>query len=135
MHHLKTALLCGVGMTLLAACSGQSGSAGHSGHGDNAAPAAKPASIEQLASRTGCSPSSKRSSEELRQAACQTSKGRYTLVSFTTDQGQQSWLTEAKPWGGSYLIGPRWVVVATAPILQSLRSELGGKILNGEHHG
>ncbi|MFC5751130.1 hypothetical protein [Actinomadura rugatobispora] len=132
MTPVKAALLCGAVIVPLAAgCSGSSGSASHSGH---EGPAAKPATIEQLAQKTGCTLAGKRNSAELRQGACQTSRGRYTLVSFTDDKGRDSWLTEAKPWGGSYLVGPRWVAVATPPILESLRKEVGGKIINGDQH-
>lgn len=56
-------------------------------------------------------------------------------MSFKTDQGQNAWLEEAKPWGGTYLVGTRWVIVSTPPTLETLRKTLGGNILNGAHHG
>ncbi|WP_433324916.1 hypothetical protein [Spirillospora sp. CA-294931] len=131
MHHLRTALSCCAALALAAGC-GQSG--GHSKHGDAAA-AAKPASIEQLASKADCKLSGKRASRELRQGVCQSGKGRFVMLDFTTDNHQRVWLEEAKPWGGSYLVGTRWVVVGTPKILEGLRPELGGKVLNGRHHG
>jgi hypothetical protein len=133
-HLLKAALLSGATLMLAAGCSGSSNMAGmHGAHGD--APKAKPATIEQIAEQTGCTLAGTRNADELKQGACQTAKGRYTVVSFKTDQGQNSWLEEAKPWGGSYLVGARWVIVSTPPTLETLRKELGGQILNGAHHG
>ncbi|MFC6886259.1 MULTISPECIES: hypothetical protein [Actinomadura] len=143
-HHLtpaRAALLCGaaaVTLPLSSACSGAAAGNGadgadgaHSAHGA----AASPATIEQLAARTGCALSGKRGSEELRQGACRTAKGRYTLVSFTTDRGRDAWLEEARPWGGSYLVGTRWVAVGAPRTLESLRADLGGHVMNGDHHG
>ncbi|WP_018657224.1 hypothetical protein [Actinomadura flavalba] len=98
--------------------------------------AGAPATIEQLAARTGCSLNGSRGAEELRQGSCSTSRGRYTLVGFTTDQGQAAWLREAKPWGGTYLVGTRWVAVGTPAVLEGLRADLGGRIDHGDrHHG
>lgn len=135
-HHLtpaRAALLCGAAVTLplSSACSSAAGNGAHSAH----SAAAAPATIEQLAARTGCALSGKRGSEELRQGACRTAKGRYTLVSFTTDRGRDAWLEEARPWGGSYLVGTRWVAVGTARTLESLRVDLGGHVMTGGHHG
>src|SRR5687767_12356099 len=81
----KAALLCGAALALplAAGCLGASGSS-HSGeHGEGGAPEAKPATIEQLAEKTGCALASKRKSTELQQGNCQTAKGRYVLVSFS----------------------------------------------------
>ncbi|MEU5879688.1 hypothetical protein [Spirillospora sp. NPDC047279] len=131
-HYVKAALLAAPALALLAGCSKLNGGS-HAGHD---APQAKAATIEQLAQQTGCTLSGRRNADELRQGACQTGTGRYTVVGFTTDQGQKAWLEEAKPWGGSYLVGKRWIIVATAPILETLRHQVGGDIVNGrQHHG
>ncbi|GLW63201.1 hypothetical protein Arub01_14450 [Actinomadura rubrobrunea] len=130
---LKAALLCGAAAALLplaAGCSGGSAEAGGSGGKQ-----AQPATAEQLAQQTGCKLSSLRKVADLSQGSCQTDKGRFTVVSFTTDQGQHAWLEEAKPWGGTYLVGPRWVIVSTEQTLKSLQEELGGQIEYGAHHG
>ncbi|MFC9974065.1 hypothetical protein ACFVH6_24510 [Spirillospora sp. NPDC127200] len=136
LHHLgRTALLGGAALLvpLASGCTGAPGRASHPGHGGGSA--AAPATIEQLAARTGCTLTGKRAADELRQGACRTGRGRYTLVGFTTDQGQRAWLEEAKPWGGSYLVGTRWVAVGTPRTLQALRGDLGGEVVNGAHHG
>ncbi|WP_067487684.1 hypothetical protein [Actinomadura hibisca] len=136
LHHFgRTALLGGAALLvpLAAGCTGASGEASHPGHGGGKA--AAPATIEQLAARTGCTLTGKRAADELRQGACRTGEGRYTLVGFSTDQGQRAWLEEAKPWGGSYLVGTRWVAVGAPQTLQALRQDLGGEVMNGAHHG
>lgn len=125
MVFIRTGLL-GLAALTLAACGG------HGGH--DAGKAAEPATIEQLAAKTGCTLTGKRAAEELQQGACQTAKGRYTLVGFATDRGQQAWLEEAKPWGGTYLVGARWVAVGTPQTMESLRGTLGGTVLNGARH-
>jgi len=55
-------------------------------------------------------------------------------VGFNDGKGRDAWLTEARPWGGTYLVGPRWVAVATPAILESLRREVGGTIVHGDQH-
>jgi hypothetical protein len=129
---VKTVLLCGAALVLplAAGCSG--GAKGHGEHGG--APVAKAATIEQLAEQTGCTLAGTRKSAQLKQGQCKTDKGRYVLVSFPTDKDRDAWLTEAKPWGGSYLVGPKWVAVATPPILETLRKDVGGKVVNGDGH-
>src|SRR5690349_10628465 len=111
-HHpglLRPVLLCAaaVALPLAAGCSAKSGASGASGEKD-----AKPASIQRLAEQTGCSLTGKRKVKDLEQGNCKTAQGRYVLLSFTTDQGMNAWLEEAKPWGGAYLVGPRWVAVS-----------------------
>lgn len=113
-------------VTLAGGCSGGEKADPHDG--------AKPATLEQLAGKTGCKLLSPRNSADLRQGSCRTSDGRFTLVSFTNDKNQQVWLREAKNWGGSYLVGPRWIVVSTPETLQTLRKNVGGRIEEGDHH-
>ncbi|RAY16493.1 hypothetical protein DPM19_06405 [Actinomadura craniellae] len=126
----KALLHGGLVMTALALAAGCSGKES----GPEAKPA--PATLEQLASRTGCTPQGERRADELRQANCQTSAGRYVMATFVTDQAQKTWTSEAKNWGGSYLVGTRWVVVGDAKTLEQLRQKLGGRIEEGAryHH-
>lgn len=127
---LSWALLGAAALALTAGCS--AGAKTATGAGDRAG---TPATLDELATRTGCNLAGKRKAAELQQGNCTNSRGRYVLVSFTTDQGRDSWLTEAKPWGGQYLVGPRWVAVGTQQTLESLRKDLGGKIVAGDQHG
>ncbi|GII80328.1 hypothetical protein Sru01_53100 [Sphaerisporangium rufum] len=122
-------------LTLATACGGgedQPAQAGLAAAGA-AVPAADPgppATIKQLATKTGCKkPQIQTEAEELRQAACQTDQGQYVLVTFSTDQGKTDWLTEAKKWGGNYLVGTRWVISGNdAALLQSFSATLGGTV-------
>ncbi|MCP2338225.1 hypothetical protein [Actinomadura rupiterrae] len=131
-RELAAMLLVGV----TAAGCGSHGSPYDSGHGGmvGGSSAQGVASIEQLAARTGCSLTGTRRSEQLQQGACRTSQGRYTLVGFDSDRDRDAWLGEAKPWGGSYLVGTRWVAVGTPATLEALRARLGGMIMSGSAH-
>ncbi|MFB4298980.1 hypothetical protein [Actinomadura sp. NTSP31] len=140
-HHLgRAARLPRAGLALAAAAvlalplaaGCQAGKAGTSGDGDRAA---APANLDELAARTGCSLVGRRKAEQLQQGNCRNSRGQYVLVSFDRDQDMTAWLDEAKPWGGTYLVGTRWVAVSTPATLQSLRKDLGGRIQSGEMHG
>lgn len=125
------AAACGAAL-LLGGCSvGENGQAA----GESGPPGVTVSGLEDLAAKSGCRLQSRTRAEELRQGACKTGRGRYTLVTFTTEEGQGNWLREAKPWGGTYLVGPRWVAVGGEQTLRSLRRDLGGEIQPGEDHG
>ncbi|GAA4371732.1 hypothetical protein GCM10023088_24530 [Actinomadura verrucosospora] len=131
-HHLgllKTLPLCAalLAMPVAAGCSAGSDASGGK--------AAEPASLAELAQRTDCSLTGKRKVKDLEQGNCKTARGRYVLLSFTSDNGMNAWLEEAKPWGGTYLVGARWVAVSQQQTLESLRGDLGGRIVQGDGHG
>ncbi|MEU9872017.1 MULTISPECIES: hypothetical protein [Actinomadura] len=131
-HHLgllKTLPLCAalLAMPVAAGCSAGSDASGGK--------AAEPASLAELAQRTDCSLTGKRKVKDLEQGNCKTARGRYVLLSFTSDNGMNAWLEEAKPWGGTYLVGARWVAVSQQRTLESLRGDLGGRIVQGDGHG
>ena len=128
----KAALLCGAAALTLPRAAGCTSQKGASASGDRAG---TPASLGELATRTGCSLTGQRKAKELQQGNCKNSRGHYVLVSFTSDQGLSSWMEEAKPWGGTYLVGTRWVAVSTPATLQALQKDLGGHIMAGEAHG
>ncbi|MEO5874928.1 MAG: hypothetical protein ABIS86_12285 [Streptosporangiaceae bacterium] len=96
---------------------------------------ARPMSLQQLAAGTGCQVQPQQGSADLEQGSCKTDQGRYVLLTFTTDETAESWLTEAKPWGGLYLQGPRWVIVGSGPQLTTFQGKIGGTIVEGEDHG
>ncbi|MFB4294137.1 hypothetical protein ACBI99_41325 [Nonomuraea sp. ATR24] len=100
----------------------------------SAAPAA-PAGIDQIGAAAGCPrPALQIDAADLRQADCRTARGHYTLVTFTTERGQRDWLELAQMYGGAYLVGERWVVVSTPPLLEGVRAQLGGRIEAAHHH-
>ncbi|MFE1409689.1 hypothetical protein ACIGFK_01120 [Streptomyces sp. NPDC085524] len=73
--------------------------------------------------------------EELREGGCETAQGAYRMATFAADGGLRSWLAEARAYGGSYLVGNRWVVTARpADALGGLRDRLGGSLDTGSSH-
>jgi hypothetical protein len=114
--------------------------AGPAGTSPSAGAAGRPATAQdlgQLASAVGCQATLTGQNSGYRQAVCITPGGRYTLTTFTTDKGQQEWLSEAIPYGGAYLVGARWVVNATTGEgLPAVAAKLGGTIVDKteEHH-
>jgi hypothetical protein len=91
---------------------------------------AKPATIAQLASKiNGCAPKAAPGRlKGYQQASCQAPSGLYVLNTFTTDRGQAAWLDHAKIYGGTYLVGPKWIVVGKRQPLEQLRAKIGGDI-------
>ncbi|WP_431930123.1 hypothetical protein [Nonomuraea jabiensis] len=139
MHVTRRLLLCAVlGTFLLVACTEEPLAHAPMAH-HHALPApsgqALPAaSIEHIAATLGCPhPSMQVDAAELRQAVCETPRGRYILLTFTTDTGKRTWLDEAQTYGGVYLVGDRRVVIATQPLLEGLRERLGGQIESMHH--
>ncbi|MFD8147168.1 hypothetical protein [Streptomyces sp. NPDC059708] len=133
------AVLCA--LLAAGACAGPghpgSAHAAHAAHAQSAAPAASaaPATLEQIAAALGCTAELGTQAEELRQGACETGQGAYRMTTFAAETGLRSWLAEAEPYGGVYLVGNRWVVTGpSADALAGLRERLGGSVENGAAH-
>ncbi|MFF4579708.1 hypothetical protein [Streptomyces sp. NPDC001389] len=134
------AVLCAV--SAAGACAGAPAHPGaahaeHAAHASTAAPAAPaaPATVEQIATALGCTAELGTQAEELRQGACETAQGTYRMTTFRAEEGLHSWLAEAEPYGGVYLVGDRWVVTAqSADALAGLRGRLGGSVETGAEH-
>lgn len=92
-------------------------------------------SLEQLAEKAECDPNVQTDAEELRQANCKTGYGRYILTTFATDRGLREWINEANDYGGSYLVGRKWVASGDAKVVESLRGKLGGTVETAPEHG
>ncbi|MFE7338895.1 hypothetical protein [Streptomyces griseus] len=121
------------GVLLLAGCSTEPSDDG----AGQRRPAPKPAAtgtLEQLAEKAGCDPNVQTDAAELRQANCRTDEGRYVLTTFATDRGQREWINEAKDYGGSYLVGRRWVAVGDPDVVAALRGRLGGTVETASPH-
>lgn len=72
----------------------------------------------------------------MRQGGCQAGQAVYRMVTFATEQGLRAWLTEARIYGGVYLVGDRWVVTTPSEeALTALRGRLGGSLETGDTHG
>ncbi|MGZ9934588.1 hypothetical protein ACXNSR_32435 [Streptomyces sp. NC-S4] len=127
-----TALLCG-GCSSKAAAQHTSAGAPSTAAAAAAAPGT---SLEQIATAIGCTAEVNVEAEELREGGCQAGQVVYRMVTFTAEQGLRSWLTEARMYGGLYLVGDRWVVTAaTEEALTTLRGRLGGSLETGDTHG
>ncbi|WLQ47929.1 hypothetical protein P8A21_10630 [Streptomyces poriferorum] len=115
-----------VGPVLLAGCGG-------GGDGNDIPPTAT-GTLEELAAQAHCEPKLQTEAQELRQANCATADGRYVLATFATDRGQREWINEANDYGGSYLVGRRWVAVSDAAVIAALRGRLGGTVETASPH-
>ncbi|MFF4325083.1 hypothetical protein ACFYZT_01030 [Streptomyces sp. NPDC001591] len=107
----------------------------HAAHAAARTEGAAPATVEQLAAAVGCTAELVTQAEELRQGACQTGQGAYRMTTFAAEEGLRSWLAEAEPYGGFYLVGDRWVVTGpSADALAGPREHLGGRVETGAAH-
>ncbi|WP_051696650.1 hypothetical protein [Streptomyces sp. NRRL S-244] len=100
------------------------------------ASAARPAPLQQIADALGCTPEITVDAEELREGACGSGQEGFRMATFTNEQGRQTWLTEAQMYGGTYLVGPTWVITAaSAEALAGAHTRLGGTIETVSGHG
>ncbi|MET7535718.1 hypothetical protein ACWGDS_36520 [Streptomyces sp. NPDC055059] len=102
-------------------------------HGDTV-PKTATGSLEQLAARAKCRPDIQTDADELRQATCGDGADRYILATFATDRGQAEWLDQADDYGGTYLIGRRWIAVGGDKAVTALRGRLGGTVETSSSH-
>lgn len=90
--------------------------------------------LEGLAKAIGCKASVQTDAATVRQANCTTGKGPYVMVTFATAKGQKVWLDMSKDYGGTYLVGNRWVVTAEPAQLLPVQEKLGGSFETGRNH-
>ncbi|MCX5420309.1 hypothetical protein [Streptomyces sp. NBC_00078] len=107
-----------------------------SGNSDAAAkvPTTATGSLESLAAKVKCKPDMQIDSDEVRQAICKTSDGKYVFATFATDRGQREWINDAKDYGGFYLVGRKWVAVGDDKVVKALQGTLGGEEEIGTDH-
>ncbi|MFD9091926.1 hypothetical protein [Streptomyces collinus] len=91
-------------------------------------------SLESLAAEVKCRPNMQTDADELRQAICRNTDGRFILATFATDRGQREWINDAKDYGGYYLVGRKWVAVGDDGVVKALRGTLGGDVEIGTNH-
>ncbi|MGW0366936.1 hypothetical protein [Streptomyces sp. NPDC002990] len=122
------ALLCG-------ACAGHSAPR-HGPADERQRPSGTgPTSIEAIATAIGCTAEVNVQAEELREGGCVTGQDTYRMITFAAEPGLRVWLSEARNYGGSYLVGDRWVVTTpSAQALTALRARLGGTVEHGDTH-
>ncbi|WP_326649511.1 MULTISPECIES: hypothetical protein [unclassified Streptomyces] len=122
-------------LTLTAACgAGDDGDGRGGGDKSPEPPKTATGSLEQLAAKAECKPNIQTDAAELRQANCTTGDGKYVLATFATDRGQREWINEANDYGGTYLVGRKWVAVGDAKVVTALRGRLGGSVETGSQH-
>jgi hypothetical protein len=119
-------VLCATAVLALAGC----GSSGDT----EAVPPAATGSLESLAAEVKCKPNMQTDADEIRQAICTNSDGRFILATFATDRGQREWINDAKDYGGYYLVGRKWVAVGDDGVVRALRGTLGGDVEIGTDH-
>ncbi|MFL6121298.1 hypothetical protein [Actinophytocola sp.] len=96
----------------------------------------KPYTVEQLAETVGCAPRFQGRTADFRQAACKVGRTDYLLLDFATDEGQHAWYDNAIIYGGSYLVGERWILTSSSEnAMVKLQAKLGGKIEQDESMG
>ncbi|QIP86828.1 hypothetical protein GLX30_25525 [Streptomyces sp. Tu 2975] len=123
-------------LALAAACGSGDDDDGRVGPDKGAkAPKTATGSLEDLARQAECEPNIQTDAEELRQANCTTADGKYILATFATDRGQREWINEANDYGGTYLVGRKWVAVGDEKVVAALRDRLGGTVETGAQHG
>ncbi|MGP4025920.1 hypothetical protein [Actinomadura sp. 3N407] len=123
------------GGLLLALCAGCGGE--RASGGDSAATSAAPRSmsIEQLGAELDCEPQRRGKAADYRQAICAAPSGKYLLNTFESGRAQNDWLEHSKMYGGTYLVGHRWIVVSKPELLSSLRGQVGGRLVNAGKSG
>ncbi len=121
-------MLAAVAVLVLAGCGG-------SGGDESDVPETASGSLEQLAAEVKCAPDIQIDADDIRQAICKDSDGKFILATFATDRGQREWINGAKDYGGHYLVGRKWVAVGDeTSTLTALRKTLGGDIEEGTDH-
>ncbi|NUP22880.1 MAG: hypothetical protein HOZ81_43845 [Streptomyces sp.] len=107
---------------------------GSGGDEQAAVPKTATGSLEHLAAEVKCKPNMQTDADEIRQALCKNTDGKFVLATFATDRGQAEWLSGAKDYGGYYLVGRKWVAVGQEKTVMALQSTLGGSMEEGSAH-
>ncbi|MCX4782024.1 hypothetical protein [Streptomyces sp. NBC_01264] len=124
-------------IALLAAllCAGCTAGAGGTGGGRAAPPLPAPEPLDRIAAAVGCSPEVTVDAQELREGACAVGAQAFRLATFSTAQGRAAWLSESRQYGGTYLVGERWIITApSADALAPARARLGGTLDSAPVH-
>ncbi|MFB6522085.1 hypothetical protein [Streptomyces sp. NPDC056401] len=125
---LLAALLC-------AGCAGAGGAAGAGGGERVASPPPAPEPLDRIAAALGCSPEVTVDAQEVREGACAVGAQAFRLATFSTAEGRAAWLSESRQYGGTYLVGERWIITAPSPdALTPARARLGGTLDSAPDH-
>ncbi|MCX4433342.1 hypothetical protein ACGFY3_12320 [Streptomyces mirabilis] len=127
------AVVAAAALLALTGCGGSDGGGTKSDSADRV-PATATGSLEDLAAEVKCKPDIQTDADEIRQAICKNTNGKFVLATFATDRGQREWINDAKDYGGFYLVGAKWVAVADQKVVTALRGTLGGDMEVGTNH-
>ncbi|MFF3581023.1 hypothetical protein [Streptomyces mirabilis] len=127
------AVVAAAALLALTGCGGSDGGGTRSDSADRV-PATATGSLEDLAAEVKCKPDIQTDADEIRQAICKNTNGKFVLATFATDRGQREWINDAKDYGGFYLVGAKWVAVADQKVVTALRGTLGGDMEVGTNH-
>jgi hypothetical protein len=128
------AVVAAAALLALTGCGGSGGGGGTKSDSADQVPATATGSLEDLAAEVKCKPDIQTDADEIRQAICKNTDGKFVLATFATDRGQREWINDAKDYGGFYLVGAKWVAVADQKVVTSLRGQLGGTLEEGVSH-
>lgn len=87
-----------------------------------------PPKVEVIAGLLGCEPAIRTEADELREGTCRSAKANYLITTFPAEKFKLTWLDSASIYGGTYLVGPRWVVSGRPELLEPAREKVGGDI-------
>ncbi|MET9101728.1 MULTISPECIES: hypothetical protein [Streptomyces] len=87
-----------------------------------------PPKVEVIAGLLGCEPAIRTDADELREGTCRSAKANYLITTFPEEKFKLTWLDSASIYGGTYLVGPRWVVSGRPELLEPARDKVGGEI-------
>ncbi|KPI13902.1 hypothetical protein ACFZDP_01740 [Streptomyces mirabilis] len=127
------AVVAAAALLALTGCGGSGGGGTKTDSADRV-PATATGSLEDLAAEVKCKPDIQTDADEIRQAICKNTDGKFVLATFATDRGQREWINDAKDYGGFYLVGAKWVAVADQKVVTALRGTLGGDMEVGTDH-
>ncbi|MFZ3494990.1 hypothetical protein ACODT5_17515 [Streptomyces sp. 5.8] len=123
---------------LSAACTAGTGGTGGGREASPApapAPAPAPETLDRIATALGCSPEVTVDAQEVREGACAVEGRAFRMATFSTAQGRAAWLAESRQYGGTYLVGERWIITGpSADALTPARAALGGTLDSAPGH-
>jgi hypothetical protein len=113
---------------LLVGCSAESAQPASKASPSTVSQPPAPAKVEVIASLTDCKPKIRIEADQLREGACRTARGDWTVTTFPQEKYKETWLDAAAVYGGTYLVGPRWAIGAKPALLKKLRADVGGEL-------
>lgn len=94
-----------------------------------------PEPLDRIAAALGCRAEIVVDAEELREGACTVGAQPFRMATFSTAEGRGAWLSESRQYGGTYLVGDRWIVTAPSPAsLTPAHTLLGGTLDSAPAH-